>query len=328
MELDFQAISDEPSGTALELVFEEYWPAYRRWMSKSTIHNDTQRCVQQLREHMPDIASLCERLHTRFGGTDEIARFLTLYDPPRIVRACTQLVFDSAAGPRLLRTYDHHPRLFDGLILSSRWNGTDTLVMADCLWGALDGINEHGLTIALAFGGRNVVGHGFAAPLICRYVLETCATLSAARDVLERVPVYMPYTFVVLDRSGEFVTAFLGPDRPASFVTRRASSNHQGAIEWAAYARSTESGRRLDRAESLLRQPHALADIRQAFLEPPIWRHDYAKASGTLYTAEYTPANKSLDLHWPDHSEHFVVGRLVNQSFSVTLPAKPRQSPS
>ncbi|MCA9296388.1 MAG: hypothetical protein KC983_07715, partial [Phycisphaerales bacterium] len=59
------------------------------------------------------------------------------------------------------------------------------------------------MTVALAFGGRNAVGAGFAAPLITRYILETCATVAEAEAVLQRVPVYMPYTFVMADTSGE-----------------------------------------------------------------------------------------------------------------------------
>ena len=317
MELQFQLIADaDPTG--LDSVFARFWPAYRRWM-RQAVEQDLPRCLDQLAEHMPELLPVFQRLHKRFGGTDEIGRFLTLYNPPRVVRACTQAILDSADGSVLLRTYDHSPKLIDGVILRSNWLNTPTLTMTDCLWGALDGINGHGLSIALAFGGRNVSGDGFAAPLICRYVLETCADIKQARAALARLPVYMPYTFAVLDSSGDFVTAFLGPDAEPVFVTRRASANHQGRIEWPEYARFVKTAERQECAEALIDPGVSLEQARDAFLAPPIWRTEYQKASGTLYASEYTPATRSLTLHWPGRKEQISLGETEGRRFAVSL---------
>lgn len=319
MQLDFRVIVDDVSHESLDLVFQRYWPAYEHWMRRSP-PRESGHCALQLREHMPELVGPFQRLLGRFGGSDQVARFLTQYDPPRLVRACTQLVVDSGDGPRLFRSYDHHPRLFDGVILSSRWGEVKTLAMTDCLWGALDGVNAHGLVVALAFGGRNVVGRGFAAPLICRYVLETCATVAQARQMLNRLPVYMPYTFVIVDATGAFVTAYLGPDRPPTFVERRASANHQGEIEWPAFARFCGSAARLECAETLLEGAGDPAAVRRSFLLPPLWRPDYARASGTLYVAEYSPKNRTLDLHWPGTTERLDISEAHDRMFSVQLP--------
>lgn len=262
-------------------------------------------CVSVLRAHMPELVPTLDALVERFAGVveacerDEFVRFLTLWNPPRLVRACSQLVCDTAEGPMLVRSYDHHPRLFDGVVLGSAWNDASVLAMTDCLWGALDGMNEHGLAVALAFGGRRVVGEGFAAPLIVRYVLETCATAEDAREVLARVPSYMPYTFSVVDAEGEFVTAFLGPGRTPRLVARRAATNHQGAVEWGAYAKQTQSVRRLEAVESLLHESLEREEIVRAFLREPIWRSDYERASGTLYVARYDVGGCELELCWP-----------------------------
>ena len=43
--------------------------------------------------------------------------------------------------------------------------------MSDCLWGLLDGINDAGLAVSLAFGGR-ATREGFGIPLVVRYLLE------------------------------------------------------------------------------------------------------------------------------------------------------------
>ena len=182
-------------------------------------------------------------------------------------------------------------------------------------------MNESGLAIALAFGGRDAAGPGFAAPLVARYVLETCATVDEAKDALARVPVYMPYTFVVADRSGSFVTAYTGPDTPTRFVTRRTSTNHQGAVEWPAYCAHTQSVERLNRLESLLTDPPSAAAATDAFLRPPLWRSDYAHASGTLYVALYRPTTGAMTLHWPGQREHFSLGTFEPRTFSVDLRA-------
>ncbi len=322
MELSFQFIADGTDGDRLDAAFARYWPSYERWLGRSRPQSFVE-CLRQLRHHMPELLPTFEMLHARFGGSDEIGRFLTLYNPPRVVRACTQLMLDTDSGPLLLRSYDHHPGLLDGIILRSEWSGTQTLAVADCIWGALDGINSDGLAIALAFGGRNALGDGFSAPLICRYILETCSSTAEARSALARLPVYMPYTFAVIDASGEFVTAFLGPDVDATFVTRRASTNHQRGIDWPKYANFVETEGRLERIEQLVDPTTTVEQVRQAFLSQPVWRTHYDNASGTLYVAEYSCSVKRLSLHWPGRTEHFDLTNAIERTLSVALPDSP-----
>ncbi len=314
----FRVVADAPGGVRLPQVFAEHWAGYRSWMRRAP-RLDAGHCRAMLERCMPELVGRYDALHDRFGGGEEVGRFLTLYQPPPLVRACTQLVLDDASGPVLLRTYDHHPHLFDGMILGSAWGGVATLVMSDCIWGALDGVNAHGLAIALAFGGRGAVGPGFAAPLVCRYVLQTCTTVAEARDALSRAPVSMTYTFVVVDRAGDFVTAYLSPDRPPTFVTRRASTNHQGVVEWERYVRFTRSEARLARAEALLAERSGVEAARRAFLAPPLWRNDYRRGGGTLYVAEYGVAGGTLGLHWPGRTERIGLGEVEERTFSVAL---------
>jgi len=318
--IEFRAVIDEPTGYALAEIFREYWPAYKRWMLKasSTPARDYQA---RLRSFMPELVPVYERLIESFDGEepDAVARFLSLYNPPRVVRGCSQLVLDTDDGPLLLRSYDHHPAMIDGLIVKSTWNDRAVIAMSDCIWGALDGINQDGLAISLAFGGRDVVGPGFAAPLITRYILETCATVSEARAALARVPVYMPYTFLVVDASGDFITAYTGPDAPSRFVERRASTNHQSTEDWPEYRRFTQSVERLTMLESMINETEQHPPAIDCFLRPPLWRRNYAQASGTLYIAEYRPANRTLSLHWPARQERFGLDTFVEREITVPL---------
>jgi predicted choloylglycine hydrolase len=154
--------------------------------------------------------------------------------------------------------------------------------------------------------------------LVVRYLLETCGSTAEAIEVLGRVPVYMPYTFTVVDAKGAFTTAFVGPDRPARFVTRRASANHQGEIEWPAYTRQVKSEQRLAKLESFLESTTDVPAAIDAFLKPPLWRRDYARGSGTLYFAAYRPSTGSLTMHWPGGSE--AIGRSGDDERFFEIP--------
>jgi len=318
--LEFRAIIDEPIGSELTSIFQEYWPAYKRWMRKADDSQDDDY-REQLTTHMPELIPIYNQLIASFEDDDPIAvaRFLALYNPPRVVRGCSQIVLDSDDGPVLLRSYDHHPSLIDALVVKSTWLDHAVIAMSDCIWGALDGINEYGLAVSLAFGGRNVIGPGFAAPLITRYILETCSSVQEARLVLSRVPVYMAYTFLVVDASGNFVTAYTGPDTPTRFVERRASTNHQSIDDWPTYQRYTQSVERLNLLESMTNCTITLSEVLDAFLHPPLWRNDYAHASGTLYVAEYRPSDRSLTLHWPDRNEHFPLHNFAQRTLNIPV---------
>jgi len=319
--LEFRAIIDEPLGSALTNVFHEYWAGYQRWMRRGKDSQEENPRVQ-LEKHMPELLPVHEQLVEAFGGEDPnaIAHFLALYNPPRVVRGCSQIVLDADDGPVLLRSYDHHPSLIDALILKSKWLHHTVVAMSDCLWGALDGINQHGLAVSLAFGGRDVIGPGFAAPLIVRYLLETCATVQEAKTVLRRIPVYMPYTFLLVDAKGDFVTAYTGPDLATRFVERRASTNHQSPNDWPKYRKFTQSVERLTLLESMpTNRKESDSQALATFLRTPLWRSDYMHASGTLYVAEYRPVQRLLSLHWPDRQEDFPMNHFIPRSISVML---------
>lgn len=306
LSLEFRAISEPEPGPLLREVFREYWPGYSRWMTKHPAGwPGIDECRHRLRDCMPELMPVYEELVELVGGSDEAARFLALWSPTPIIRACSQAVCTGYGAPMFVRNYDHAPHLCDGVVLAARWNGVSTHVMTDCLWGALDGVNEAGLVVALAFGGRRAIGPGFGASLIVRYLLQTCTDVREAAAALRRVPVYMPYNFALLDRSGAYATAYAGPDRPTVFDHDPVSTNHQHGVEWPEYARFTHTIERRERLSALVADEREASEVIGAFLAPPLYRDQFRRASGTLYTVAYTPGRMELSLFWPE--QHAVI---------------------
>ena len=239
MEVLFQAYSEPQPGEKWRQLYERLWPAYRNWFLKE---GDAARpkyltCERALRSHMPELIPTYERLLELAGGSDQIARFLSLYRPTPYMTGCSQAVW-TRGHPLLIRNYDYGPKLWEAVLLHSSWSGRPVIAMSDCLWGVLDGMNSDGLAVSLAFGGRKVVGDGFGIPLILRYILEFCETTSQAVDVLCRVPSHMSYNVTVLDRTGVHSTVFVSPDRDPIISRRPLATNHQGSVEWTEHASS------------------------------------------------------------------------------------------
>jgi predicted choloylglycine hydrolase len=204
--------------------------------------------------------------------------------------------------PLLVRNYDYHPDHCEGTILLSQWSGVKTIVQTDCIWGVLDGMNEHGLVVSLAFGGRQAVGDGFGIPLVLRYILEFCNDVEQARQALERIPSHMAYNVMALDRSGCFVNAHLSPDRAPSFASSPVATNHQREIEWTRHAEVTRS---LEREQHLHERCDDPAETRDRFaarfLQPPLFSSAWDKGFGTLYTAVYDPLELAVEYRWRNH---------------------------
>ncbi len=301
MELTFDAIREDQPGPKWQELFHKYWPGYQRWF---LVEGDAARpsylkATGQLRKHMPELVPTYERLSELAGGGDLAARFLALYRPPPYLSGCTQAVWP-ADEHILVRNYDYSPNLLEGTILCTAWNGRRVIAMSDGLWGVTDGINDAGLALSLAFGGRRIVSDGFGIPVILRYVLEFCETTREAVQVLRRVPTHMAYNVTLADGDDHFETVFVSPDRRPVVRQVPVATNHQGRIEWHRHAWATAT---LEREQAVATR---LADCDETeegfiagFLKPPLFNRAYQRGFGTLFTAVYRPHQGKADYLWP-----------------------------
>ena len=304
MQLHFSSISEPTQpGPKWQKLFHTYWAAYHAWLnSKGVTHTpDLQTSQAALKYYMPEMLPTYERLCQLVNADEVAARFLTGFQPPAYISACSQAV-RTADNIQLVRNYDYHPDLIEGTLLLSAWNGKKVIANSDCLIGAVDGMNEDGLVISLTFGGRKAVGSGFGIPFILRYVLEFCSGVEEAVEALIRIPSHMSYNVTVIDKSGAFKTVMLAPDRAPVVTDAAFTTNHQGVVDWPENAQFNRTIERSDFLENRLAQNISTDDLADAFLQTPLYSKRFTEGFGTLYTAVYRPTEGSVQLRWPNEN--------------------------
>jgi predicted choloylglycine hydrolase len=312
--LTFEAIAEDAPGPKWQALFHRHWPRYRQWFLHEgerprASYGESARMVG---EHMPELAATYGHLCQLAGGGDLEARMLSMWRPPSYLSGCSQGVW-VRGEPALVRNYDYSPDRIEGTILSTWWDGRRVIGMSDCLWGLLDGVNDTGLAVSLAFGGRRVVGRGFGVPLVVRYLLQVCSTVAEARAVLSRLPYHLAHTLTLVDGAGDVVTAHLSPDRGVAFREVGVATNHQDSVEWHEHARATRSLERERAIATALERATDAQEFASAFLERPLYSAAYESGMGTLYTAVYRPNRGSVEYRWLgqawEHSfDHFDEG--------------------
>jgi predicted choloylglycine hydrolase len=317
--LTFRAVSERRPGAKLRALFHDAWPAYRRWYLRDgeAPRPSLDEARTALAHHMPELVPTWEAL-VRAVDADELgARMLTLYDPPPLVSGCSQAVLPG--DPVLVRNYDYDPRLFDAVVLATRFADTRVIGTADQLWGLLDGVNDRGLAASLTFGGRRAVARGFSVPLVIRYVLETCATVEEGVAALRRLPVQAAYNVTLVDRRGAHATVWLAPGEPARVTSEPIATNHQGEVDWPEHARWTRSVERHERLAHLLE--NGGAGVPDAMLEPPLRSTSFDAGFGTLYTAAYRPADGAVEYRWPGTTWRHSFAAFREETLDVELAA-------
>jgi predicted choloylglycine hydrolase len=304
MLLTLHGIHEPTPGPRWQALFRATWPGYRSWYLSpdGSARPDLLTAGARLAEHMPELVPTYQRLVRLADEDPTAARMLTLWDAPKFLPGCSQVVLDDPE-PVLIRNYDYGPDLWERVVLSSRFTGRRVIGTADCLWGLVDGMNSDGLAVSLAFGGVRGTGEGFAIPLVVRYLLEVAGDVAEARGVLDRLPIAMTYNLTMVDRHGGRLTAFVGPGRQPEYFPGDAgcvATNHRpGPPIDPAHAARFRSTERAYELRQLVAAGAGVQRLGDAFLVPPLHSRDYAGAFGTLYTAVYLPAQGVVEYRWP-----------------------------
>lgn len=250
---------------------------------------------------MPEFVPLWEHLIDITDADDNDARLLSFYCPAPYLSGCSQAIW-TRYTPTLVRNYDYSPEYCEGRIMKTCWHNKQVIASTDCLWGVLDGMNEHGLSVSLAFGGKQVIAEGFSIPIVLRYVLEFCATVEEAVKVLCRVPIHMAYNITLLDANGQVRTVELSPFANPNVTYKPLAVNHQGDFALTNYAMFSRSHERQQFIIGKLYDPlSSIESFVNAFEYSPLFSSNYAQSFGTLYTAIYNPHLRAMEYRWPNH---------------------------
>lgn len=299
----FQAVEEPFPGDKWLAHYHAAIPGYRRWFaSEGDLKRPSlQECRKALQTCMPEFVSLWEYLIDITHADDNDARLLSFYCPAPYLSGCSQAIW-TRYTPTLVRNYDYSPEYCEGRIMKTCWHDKQVIASTDCLWGVLDGMNEHGLSVSLAFGGKQVIAEGFSIPIVLRYVLEFCATVEEAVKVLCRVPVHMAYNITLLDVHGQVRTIELSPFASPNVTYKPLAVNHQGDFALTNYAMFSRSHERQQFIIDKLYDPlSSIESFVNAFEYSPLFSSNYAQSFGTLYTAIYNPHLRAMEYRWPNH---------------------------
>jgi predicted choloylglycine hydrolase len=209
---------------------------------------------------------------------------------------CSVVMSAAAFG----RNYDFRPQDYGArLALVLPTGSYASIGFSELLTGRLDGMNEHGLSVAL-----HLVGHqrlpGMSCLLMIRIVLEQCATTDEAVELFRRLPHAVAYNYSILDARGQ---AAVVEAMPGAFHARRgtalACTNHfqSQAMRPHNRMRGRTSWTRLPPLEAWAAEGlavEALFETLNRSSSPAFFGRNGQDRHGTLHTIATEPSSKRM----------------------------------
>ncbi|AQU78698.1 acyl-CoA--6-aminopenicillanic acid acyltransferase [Planococcus faecalis] len=197
----------------------------------------------------------------------------------------------------MVRNYDSSPQGYEGrlALYQPTDGGFATIGPTMQITGRTDGMNEKGLVMGYNFINRRNSEDGFICNMIGRLILENCATIDDAVELLEELPHRRSFSYVLLDRTGKSVVVEASP-RFVAVRESAVSTNHFELLVEENRYQLDDSRRRED---AMLKQQQNKIDAYSAFRllndsNQGVFSTKYSTASGTLHTASYFP--RSLEI--------------------------------
>lgn len=206
---------------------------------------------------------------------------------------CTTLVTNGA----YIRNYDFSPQLYDArLVFTKPEDGYATVGFSQQIIGRLDGMNEKGLVVGLHFVNNEERAEGFFATTIVRMLLEECANVQEAVQLITAIPHGYCYNFSITDRSGKSIIVEASPNEQIIIdQTPLICTNHFESESLMDKNRSPlqlkGSIARKKYLESLLKSSESVPNYYEAFNhgKSPLFSYQYDQFFGTLHTVVYVP---------------------------------------
>lgn len=197
----------------------------------------------------------------------------------------------------MVRNYDFHPQTYEGRfsVFQPTDGGYAMIGPTSRIIGRMDGMNEKGLAMGYNFTHRKKPGDGFVCYMIGRIILETCATVQEAVELVKAVPHRGSFSYVVTDLSGETFVIEASP-RAVDVRKTNVCTNH---FEIQAHENRNYLKDSHQRLETIVSQPKETTDAYKAYrlfndMDKGVFSSDYKSWAGTIHTSVYLPKDKQV----------------------------------
>lgn len=221
-------------------------------------------------------------------------------------------VYISNSGrPVLARNYDWAPTLAENLVVAYE-RSSDRLAsigMSEAIVGRLSGINEAGVSIAMAAinADRTYSTGGLSMPIIVRGILDKARNTNEAVALFKKIPHASPYSYAIIDQKGDLAVVEASPDQ---VIVRRDIKRNNFLSATNHFVKQSNSANKVRIFENSIKRTTAMKNIRNAGLDqntnslfsffgdsqkgPAM--HKYSSLFGTLWTVIYEPRKKVMHI--------------------------------
>ncbi len=262
---------------------------------------------ENLEKYFPEIFEEIKSFSNAYGYPLE--KLLEFYGAHFFIGGCSVYI-NSQPSPFLARNYDWPPTLVDGIISSNESTKSrySSIMISESIFGAVCGINEHGLVIAISAinsSKRFPINYGISMPIIVRGVLDKANDVNSAISLLKKLPHTTACNYSLLDKSGRMAVVEVASGNISvrensgkdSFLT---STNHfqMNSNKSENVKVMPNSIRRQKSIEKFHKEnPEANMDDIFNFMsdsqEGPAMRN-YSSVLGTMWTIVYIPEKKEM----------------------------------
>lgn len=221
---------------------------------------------------------------------NEVLRDFGGYRVPAPRGGCSTVV----TSEYIVRNYDYHPKTYEGryVLYEPTDEGYATIGPSQRIVGRMDGMNEHGLSLAYNFMHRRKPGKGFICHAIGRMLLEQAKDVKEAVQLLKDIPHRHSFSYIIVDVQGNQKTVEATP-RQITTRTTPLCTNHFHLLKDENRRVLDESKERMNALEKNWNNSHSLDEAFSLLNDPNkgVFVEDYRSWAGTIHTSAYIPKN-------------------------------------